>query len=74
MFHINAQLHLLKILQAYPVAGGQYSWVAILAPPRVARAMSYVTGWFMCTGIIAMGAVNNVGLSNSKQQHANNAN
>jgi choline transport protein len=46
---------------AYPVAGGQYSWVAILAPPKVARAMSYVTGWFMCTGIVAMGAVNNVG-------------
>ena len=49
-----------EMCSAYPVAGGQYSWVAILAPPKFARAMSYVTGWFMCTGIVAMGAVNNV--------------
>ena len=48
-----------EMCSAYPVAGGQYSWVAILAPPSCARALSYVTGWFMCTGIVAMGAVNN---------------
>ncbi|KAL8810670.1 MAG: hypothetical protein Q9223_007710, partial [Gallowayella weberi] len=36
-----------EICSAYPVAGGQYSWVAILAPPQVAR------------GILAMGATNN---------------
>ena len=46
-------------LQAYPTAGGQYSWVAILAPPKYARGAAWVTGWFMCTGIVAMGAVNN---------------
>lgn len=40
-----------EICSAYPVAGGQYSWVAILAPPRVARGLSYVTGWFMNTGM-----------------------
>jgi choline transport protein len=49
-----------EMCSAYPISGGQYSWVAILAPPKLARAMSYVTGWFMCTGIVAMGAVNNV--------------
>jgi choline transport protein len=43
----------------YPVAGGQYSWVAILAPSSVARPFSYVCGWFMLIGIICMGAVNN---------------
>jgi choline transport protein len=43
----------------YPVAGGQYSWVAILAPSRVARPFSYICGWFMLIGIICMGAVNN---------------
>lgn len=48
-----------EMCSAYPVAGGQYSWVAILAPPKWARSLSYMTGWFMCTGIIAMGAVNN---------------
>ena len=40
-----------EISSAYPVAGGQYSWVAILAPPSIARGMSYVTGWFLLTGM-----------------------
>jgi hypothetical protein len=44
---------------ALPVAGGQYSWVAVLAPKSIARGMSYVSGWFMLIGILAMGAVNN---------------
>ncbi|KAJ9652512.1 hypothetical protein H2198_008225 [Neophaeococcomyces mojaviensis] len=48
-----------EMCSAYPSAGGQYSWMAILAPPRIARLLSYVTGWFMLTGIIAMGATNN---------------
>jgi len=48
-----------EMCSAYPVAGGQYSWVAILAPPKYARGLAWVTGWFMCTGIVAMGAVNN---------------
>lgn len=40
-----------EICSAYPVAGGQYSWVAVLAPPSMARGLSYVTGWFMLTGM-----------------------
>ncbi|KAL5120851.1 hypothetical protein ACEQ8H_001332 [Pleosporales sp. CAS-2024a] len=48
-----------EMCSAYPVAGGQYSWVAILAPSSVARPFSYVCGWFMLIGIICMGAVNN---------------
>ncbi|PWY73732.1 GABA permease [Aspergillus heteromorphus CBS 117.55] len=43
----------------WPVAGGQYSWVFMLAPPKIAREMSYITGWFMLTGILAMGSANN---------------
>ena len=39
-----------EMCSAYPVAGGQYSWVAVLAPPQISRGMSYVTGWFMITG------------------------
>lgn len=34
----------------WPVAGGQYSWVFLLAPPKIAREMSYITGWFMLMG------------------------
>ncbi|KAJ6093460.1 hypothetical protein N7486_008749 [Penicillium sp. IBT 16267x] len=47
-----------------PVSGGQYSWVAALAPPKIARGLSYVTGWFMLVGLLAMGATNNSIASN----------
>ncbi|KAL5342817.1 amino acid/polyamine transporter I [Aspergillus crustosus] len=48
-----------EMCSQWPVAGGQYSWVALLAPSKVSRQLSYITGWFMLTGILAMGAVNN---------------
>lgn len=64
-----------EMCSMYPVAGGQYSWVAALAPPSIARGLSYVSGWFMLigmcfvkqwlvhqltvAGILAMGATNN---------------
>ncbi|GAB1212329.1 hypothetical protein ATERTT37_001467 [Aspergillus terreus] len=57
-------LSMAEMCSRWPVAGGQYSWVALLAPPRVSRQMSYITGWFMLTGILAMGAVNNFITSN----------
>jgi len=50
---------LAEMCSTYPVAGGQYSWVAILAPKSWARGFSYICGWFMLIGIIAMGATNN---------------
>jgi choline transport protein len=50
---------LAEFCSAYPVASGQIAWVAILAPPSLARGMSWITGYFMCTGILAMGATNN---------------
>ncbi|KAI9925518.1 hypothetical protein ASPWEDRAFT_543025 [Aspergillus wentii DTO 134E9] len=48
-----------EMCSMYPVAGGQYSWVAALAPPKIARGLSYISGWFMLIGILAMGATNN---------------
>ena len=48
-----------EICSSFPVAGGQYSWVTALAPKRIARGMSWITGWFMITGLIAMAAVIN---------------
>ncbi|KAL3485616.1 GABA permease [Aspergillus germanicus] len=48
-----------EMCSRWPVAGGQYSWVALLAPPKLSRELSYITGWFMLTGLLAMGAVNN---------------
>ena len=50
IFALAVAYSMAEICSAYPVAGGQYSWVAVLAPPSVARGMSYVTGWFMITG------------------------
>lgn len=49
-FSLAVAYAMAEICSAYPVAGGQYSWVAVLAPPSVARGLSYVTGWFMITG------------------------
>ncbi|KAF9890903.1 hypothetical protein FE257_005479 [Aspergillus nanangensis] len=57
-------LSMAEMCSKWPVAGGQYSWVALLAPPRISRPLSYITGWFMLTGILAMGAVNNFITSN----------
>ncbi|KAK5135566.1 hypothetical protein LTR08_005046 [Meristemomyces frigidus] len=48
-----------EMSSAIPCAGGQYSWAAVLAPKPIARGFSYVCGWFMLIGIIAMGATNN---------------
>ncbi|KAI9706424.1 MAG: hypothetical protein M1836_003429 [Candelina mexicana] len=65
---------LAEICSAYPTAGGQYSWVAILAPPKIARGLSWVTGWFMITGVLAMGATSNFIGANFVLGQANLAN
>lgn len=36
---------LAEFLSAYPTAGGQYHWAAIISWPRFARVISYSTGW-----------------------------
>ncbi|KHJ30361.1 putative amino acid transporter [Erysiphe necator] len=47
-----------EMCSEYPLAGGQYSWVYILSPKSVRRQLSYLTGWLMIIGILAMGATN----------------
>ena len=59
IFALAVAYSMAEICSSFPVAGGQYSWVAVLAPPKIARGLSWVTGWFMITGILAMGATNN---------------
>lgn len=44
VFTMFVALALAELCSRWPVAGGQYSWVAVLAPPRVSRQLSYVTG------------------------------
>ena len=50
VFSLAVAYSMAEICSAYPVAGGQYSWVAIMAPPKMARGLSWVTGWFMIIG------------------------
>ncbi|MCJ1455526.1 hypothetical protein MMC28_005881 [Mycoblastus sanguinarius] len=59
IFSLAVAYSMAEMCSAYPLAGGQYSWVAVLAPPKIARGMSWVTGWLMLVGILAMGATNN---------------
>lgn len=59
LFGLAVAYSMAEMCSAYPLAGGQYSWVAVIAPPSIARGMSWVTEWFMIVGILAMGATNN---------------
>ena len=36
---------LAEMCSAYPVVGGQYSYVAVFAPRKLRRGMSYLCGW-----------------------------
>lgn len=48
---LTVALPMAEMCSMYPVAGGQYSWVAVLAPRQLGRGLSYVTGWFMLIGM-----------------------
>lgn len=45
-----------EFLSAYPTAGGQYHWVAIISWKRWSRSLSYVTGWINVSGWVALTA------------------
>ncbi|KAF2205643.1 putative amino acid permease [Delitschia confertaspora ATCC 74209] len=38
-------LVLSELASMIPLSGGQYNWVAILAPPKLSHFLSYLTGW-----------------------------
>jgi choline transport protein len=39
-----------EMASMYPVSGGQYYWVALLAPKRHAKFLSWMTGWLSTLG------------------------
>ncbi|KAH8808489.1 amino acid/polyamine transporter I [Xylogone sp. PMI_703] len=39
-----------ELASMMPLSGGQYHWVSILAPPRWAKFLSYITGWVTVIG------------------------
>lgn len=47
---------LAEFLSAYPTAGGQYHWVAVIAWPSWRPLLSYITGWINVGGWIALTA------------------
>ncbi|KJZ71615.1 hypothetical protein HIM_09009 [Hirsutella minnesotensis 3608] len=47
---------LAEFLSAYPTAGGQYHWAAIIAWKDWSRSISYTTGWINTAGWVAVSA------------------
>lgn len=47
---------LAEFLAAYPTAGGQYHWVAFLAPKAYAARLAWLTGWITTFGWISVTA------------------
>ncbi|KAG5974645.1 hypothetical protein E4U55_008126, partial [Claviceps digitariae] len=47
---------LAEFLSAYPTAGGQYHWAAIVSWKSSSRAISYTTGWINVCGWVALSA------------------
>jgi choline transport protein len=45
---------LAEFLSAYPTAGGQYHWVAMISPKRWVPLLSWITGWINTAGWIAL--------------------
>jgi choline transport protein len=45
---------LAEFLSAYPTAGGQYHWVAVITPRKWVPLASWITGWINVSGWIAL--------------------
>ncbi|KAI5367353.1 Putative amino acid/polyamine transporter I, amino acid permease [Septoria linicola] len=61
---LSVAYSLAEMCSAYPVAGGQYSWVAVFAPKKLRRGMSFLCGWFLNIGLLAMGATSHTASAN----------
>lgn len=53
---IAVALSLAEMSSIYPTAGGQYHWVAGLAPPKYRKTASWFTGWISVGGQICLTA------------------
>ena len=49
---------LAEFLSAYPTAGGQYHWVAVIAPESMRRGLSWITGWVNLSGWVSLVGAN----------------
>lgn len=48
--NISVFASLCELLSLAPTSGGQYHWVAMLAPAWCSKFLSYLTGWLMLAG------------------------
>ncbi|KAK9455628.1 Hnm1p [Dipodascopsis uninucleata] len=56
-FSMFVVLSMAEICSAYPVAGGQYSWVLLVSKLSPwGRGFSYITGWIQLAGLLCMGS------------------
>lgn len=51
---------LAEFLSAYPTAGGQYHWVALISWDSWMPIISWITGWVNCSGWVALAATGGV--------------
>ncbi|TPX08628.1 uncharacterized protein E0L32_009967 [Thyridium curvatum] len=56
--NLSLAASLAEFLSAYPTAGGQYHWVAVIAPEPLRVGLSWVTGWINMSGWVALVATN----------------
>ncbi|KAK6068474.1 amino acid permease [Seiridium cupressi] len=56
--NLSLAASLAEFLSAYPTAGGQYHWVAMIAPSALKRGLAWTTGWISVSGWVALVAVN----------------
>lgn len=55
-FNLCLAASMAEFLSAFPTAGGQYHWAAIISPRGLSRGISWVTGWINVSGWIALTA------------------
>lgn len=56
IFNLCLAASMAEFLSAYPTAGGQYHWAAIISPKKWSRGISWITGWINVSGWIALTA------------------
>ncbi|KAK7416196.1 hypothetical protein QQX98_005393 [Neonectria punicea] len=56
--NLSLAASLAEFLSAYPTAGGQYHWVAMIAPQPLKASLSWVTGWINLAGWVSLVATN----------------
>ncbi|KAI5459049.1 amino acid/polyamine transporter I [Mariannaea sp. PMI_226] len=56
--NLSLAASLAEFLSAWPTAGGQYHWVAMMAPPSFRASLSWITAYVNLSGWIALVATN----------------